>query len=120
MSLTRSRKPAAIGSNQSSRRDIAISASDCRDAAFVLLPVTAWSPPADERRHLGFNHPETTPPSIPTKPRTAPVPFCSHTVELSVSKLLAAVSVIKRATGDFELEAAATRCCCYSRRHSPH
>jgi len=33
----------------------------------------AWSPPARERRHcLGFNHPETTPPSIPTTPRTAP------------------------------------------------
>jgi len=29
--------------------------------------------PARERRHcLGFNHPETTPPSIPTTPRTAP------------------------------------------------
>jgi hypothetical protein len=33
----------------------------------------AWSPPARKRRDLfGFQHPETTPLSIPTTPRTAP------------------------------------------------
>jgi hypothetical protein len=46
-SRTRSRSPASIGSNQSSRTWIAVSASDC----FVLLLVMAWSPPARERRH---------------------------------------------------------------------
>src|SRR6516165_4856556 len=72
-SRTRSRSPASIGSNQSSRTWIAVSAPHCRATDFVLLLVMAWSPPARERRLcLGFNHPETTPPSIPTTPRTAP------------------------------------------------
>src|SRR6266851_6106268 len=73
-SRTRSRRPASIGSNQSSRRWTAVPASDCRARDFVLLLLMAWSPPARKRRHrLGFNHPETTPPAIPTTPRTAPV-----------------------------------------------
>src|SRR5229473_1994794 len=72
-SRTRSRRPASIGSNQSSRRWTAVPASDCRARDFVLLLLMAWSPPARKRRHrLGFNHPETTPPAIPTTPRTAP------------------------------------------------
>src|SRR5437588_5175475 len=72
-SRTRSRRPASIGSNQSSRRWTAVPASDCRATDFVLLLLMAWSPPARKRRHrLGFNHPETTPPAIPTTPRTAP------------------------------------------------
>src|SRR6266481_4636620 len=72
-SRTRSRRPVSIGSNQSSRRWTAVSASDCRASDFMLLLVMAWSPPALKRRlYLGFNHPETTPPSIPTTPRTAP------------------------------------------------
>src|SRR5260221_13693976 len=72
-SRTRSRRPASIGSNQSSRRWAAVSAADCRATDFVLLLVMAWSPPARKRRHrLGFNHPETPPPAIPTTPRTAP------------------------------------------------
>src|SRR5580693_7111442 len=72
-SRTRSRKPASIGSNQSSRRCTAVAACDCKAGAFVLLLIMAWSPPAHQRRHcLGFNHPETTPPSIPTTLRTAP------------------------------------------------
>src|SRR5207302_6380577 len=69
----KSRRPASIGSNQSSRRWTAVPASDCRATDFVLLLLMAWSPPARKRRHrLGFNHPETTPPAIPTTPRTAP------------------------------------------------
>src|SRR3974390_470590 len=42
----RSRKPASIGSNHSSRRPTAISASEPRTGNFVLLLVMAWSPPA--------------------------------------------------------------------------
>src|SRR6267378_951070 len=54
-SRTRSRRPASIGSNQSSRRWIAVSACDCSAAEFVLLLVMAWSPPALKRRDcLGF------------------------------------------------------------------
>src|SRR5260370_12657844 len=45
-SRTRSRKPASIGSNQSSRRPTAISASEPRTGDFVLWLVMAWSPPA--------------------------------------------------------------------------
>src|SRR5689334_18124744 len=45
-SRTRSRKPASIGSNHSSRRPTAISASEPRTGDFVLLLVMAWSPPA--------------------------------------------------------------------------
>src|ERR1700694_3090073 len=45
-SRARSRRPASIGSNQSSRRWIAVSAPDCRARDFVLLLVMAWSPPA--------------------------------------------------------------------------
>src|SRR6516225_10072757 len=45
-SPTRSRKPASIGSNHSSRRPTAISASEPRTGNFVLLLVMAWSPPA--------------------------------------------------------------------------
>src|SRR5271166_6587611 len=55
-SRTRSRSPASIGSNQSSRRWVALSACDCRAAEFVLLLVIAWSPPAVKRRDcLGFS-----------------------------------------------------------------
>src|SRR6516162_9382660 len=72
-SRTRSRRPASIGSNQSSRTWITVSASDCRAKDFVLLLVMAWSPPdARTSGSFGFQHPETTPPSIPTTPRTAP------------------------------------------------
>src|ERR1700730_8648080 len=54
-SRTRSRRPASIGSNPSSRRWIAVSACDCSAAEFVLLLVMAWSPPALKRRDcLGF------------------------------------------------------------------
>src|SRR6267378_4159521 len=57
-SRTRSRRPTSIGSNQSSRRWIAVSACDCRAAEFVLLLVMAWSPPALKRRDcLGFRTP---------------------------------------------------------------
>src|SRR3954465_3701946 len=45
-SRTRSRKPASIGSNHSSRRPTVISASEPRTGNFVLLLVMAWSPPA--------------------------------------------------------------------------
>src|ERR1700732_3163357 len=45
-SRTRSRKPASIGSNHSSRRPTAISASEPRTGNFVLLLAMAWSPPA--------------------------------------------------------------------------
>src|SRR5437588_11253552 len=45
-SRTRSRKPASIGSNHSSRKPAAISASEPRTDNFVLLLVMAWSPPA--------------------------------------------------------------------------
>src|SRR6059058_4278445 len=45
-SRTRSRKPASIGSNHSSRKPAAISASEPRTGNFVLLLVMAWSPPA--------------------------------------------------------------------------
>src|ERR1700726_3633177 len=55
-SRTRSRRPASIGSNQSSSRWPAVSASDCRAGAFVLLLIMAWSPPALKRRDcLGFS-----------------------------------------------------------------
>src|SRR5689334_25371680 len=45
-SRTRSRKPASIGSNHSSRRPTAISPSEPRTGNFVLLLVMAWSAPA--------------------------------------------------------------------------
>src|ERR1700751_1945655 len=45
-SRTRSRKPASIGSNHSSRRPTAISPSEPRTVNFVLLLVMAWSQPA--------------------------------------------------------------------------
>src|ERR1700741_2189846 len=45
-SRTRSRKPASIGSNHSSRRPTSISPSEPRAGNFVLLVVMAWSPPA--------------------------------------------------------------------------
>src|SRR6201992_3731702 len=45
-SRTRSRKPASIGSNHSSRRPTAISPSEPRTGNFVLSLVMAWSPPA--------------------------------------------------------------------------
>src|SRR5260370_38346485 len=69
---TRSRKPASIGSNHSSRRPTPISAFEPRTANFVLLLVMAWSPPANNAGSFGFQHPETTPPLIPTTLRTAP------------------------------------------------
>src|SRR6516225_5185938 len=72
-SRTRSRRPASIGSNQSSRTWITVPASDCRAKDFVLLLVMAWSPPdARTSGSFEFQHPETTPPSIPTTPRTSP------------------------------------------------
>src|SRR6266513_343451 len=71
-SRTRSRKPASIGSNHSSRRPTPISASEPRTGNFVLLVVMAWSPPAHNAGSFGFQHPETTPPLIPTTLRTAP------------------------------------------------
>src|SRR5438270_12320930 len=53
---TRSRKPASIGSNQSSRRPTAISPSEPRTGNFVLLLVMAWSPPAHNAGiRLGFS-----------------------------------------------------------------
>src|SRR5580700_10923241 len=45
-SRTRSRKPASIGSNHSSRNPTAISGFEPRTGNFVLLFVMAWSPPA--------------------------------------------------------------------------
>src|SRR5580700_8571734 len=45
-SRTRSRKPASIGSNHSSRRPTAISPSEPRTGNFVRWLVMAWSPPA--------------------------------------------------------------------------
>src|SRR6516164_7905202 len=75
-SRTRSRKPASIGSNHSSRRPTAISPSEPRTGNFVLLLVMAWSPPAHNAGSFGFQHPETTPPSIPTTLRTAPEGHC--------------------------------------------
>src|SRR5439155_23500887 len=45
-SRTRSRSPASMGSNQSSRRWTADAASDCRGDDVVLLLVMAQSPPA--------------------------------------------------------------------------
>jgi hypothetical protein len=71
---TRSRKPASIGSNHSSRRPTAISASEPRTGNFVLLYYWSWrglhrcATPGS----FGFQLPETTPPSIPTTLRTAP------------------------------------------------
>src|SRR6202048_4441351 len=75
-SRTRPRRPASIGSNQSSRRQTAVSASNCRVSDFVLLLVMAWAPPdARTPGSFGFQHPETTPTSIPTTLRTAPYTF---------------------------------------------
>src|SRR6266576_3173932 len=71
-SRTRSRKPASIGLNHSSRTPTAISAFEPRTGNFVLLLVMAWSPPAHNAGSFGFQHPETTPPLIPTTLRTAP------------------------------------------------
>src|SRR6202048_2784808 len=45
-SRTRSRKPASIGSNHSSRNPTALSGFEPRTGNFVLLFVMAWSPPA--------------------------------------------------------------------------
>src|SRR6202047_3084822 len=45
-SRTRSRKPASIGSNHSSRRPTAISPSEPRTGNFVRWLLMAWSPPA--------------------------------------------------------------------------
>ncbi len=71
-SCTRSRRPASIGSNQSSSRWPAVSASDCKAGEFVLL----WSWRGLHRRSnagiVWVQHPETTPSSIPTTFRTAP------------------------------------------------
>jgi hypothetical protein len=47
---TRSGSPASIGSNQSSRRWTADSASNCRAGDVMLLLVMAQSPPACQRR----------------------------------------------------------------------
>src|SRR6267142_7109419 len=110
-SRTRSRRPASIGSNQSSRRWAAVSAADCRATDFVLLLVMAWSPPARKRRHrLGFNHPETTPPAIPTTPRTAPRPHerDSNSAFRSATVSRASVHTEPNVTAD-ALEAARTR-----------
>ena len=56
-SRTRSRKPASIGSNHSSRRPTAISASEPRTGSFVLLLVMAWSPPAHNAGIVGVSAP---------------------------------------------------------------
>src|SRR5215831_17454609 len=57
-SRTRSRSPASIGSNQSSRRWTADSASDCRGGDVALLLLMAQSPPVCEHRIVWVNHPE--------------------------------------------------------------
>src|ERR1700739_2307230 len=78
--FTRPRRPASIGSNQSSRRRTAVAASNCRVGDFVLLLVMAWSPPdAQTPGSFGFQHPETTLPRISTTSRTAPVNVALHT-----------------------------------------
>src|SRR5438093_1341911 len=51
-SRTRSRRPASIGSNQSSRRWTAVPASDCRATDFVLLLLMAWGPLALTQKGL--------------------------------------------------------------------
>src|SRR6266851_5539099 len=104
-SRTRSRRPASIGSNQSSRRWIAVSACDCSAAEFVLLLVMAWSPPALKRRdclgfrtrrlrHLQFQpHPgrhlqEILPAYILSSPRRRPGSISPGHVPSRVSKAL--------------------------------
>ena len=54
---TWSRKAASIGSNQSSRSRVPVSASDCETGGFVLSFVMAWSPPARERRIVAVSTP---------------------------------------------------------------
>src|SRR6516164_4799898 len=54
---TWSRRAASIGSNQSSRSRVPVSASDCETGSFVLSFVMAWSPPARERRIVGVSTP---------------------------------------------------------------
>src|ERR1700761_4784377 len=56
-SRTRSRKPASIGSNHSSRRPTAFSPSEPRTGNFVLLLVMAWSPPAHNAGIVGVSAP---------------------------------------------------------------
>src|ERR1700731_933771 len=73
-SRTRSRKPASIGSNHSSRRPTAISASEPRTGNFVLLLVMAWSPPAHNAGIVWVSAP-----SIPPTLRTAPVAMAQAT-----------------------------------------
>src|SRR6516164_1033798 len=87
-SRTRSRKPASIGSNHSSRRPTAISPSEPRTGNFVLLLVMAWSPPAHNAGSFGFQHPETTPPSIPTTLRTAPKKVSDQLQNTSIADLI--------------------------------
>src|SRR5438552_15810831 len=41
---TRSRSPASIGSNQSSRSAGEVAAAGCKDAGFVVTLVMVWSP----------------------------------------------------------------------------
>src|SRR5262245_61203019 len=43
-SRTRSRTQASIGSNQSSKRYTAVSATGCEESCFVLMLFMAWSP----------------------------------------------------------------------------
>ena len=50
-------QPASIGSNQSSRRWTAVSASEPRTGDFVLLSGMAWSPPAHNAGIVGFSAP---------------------------------------------------------------
>src|SRR6516165_11719098 len=54
---TWSRRAASIGSNQSSRSRVPVSASDCETGSFVLSFVMAWSPPARERRIVWVSAP---------------------------------------------------------------
>src|ERR1700738_4021134 len=56
-SRTRSRKPASIGSNHSSRRPTAIAASEPETGNFVLLLVMAWSPPAHNAGNVWVSAP---------------------------------------------------------------
>src|SRR5271165_1727477 len=72
-SRTRSRSPTSIGSNQSSRRWVALSALRLQGRRVrAIAGHSVVSTGGQTPGLLGFQHPETTPPSIPTTPRTAP------------------------------------------------
>src|SRR3984893_9327027 len=67
-SRTRSRKPASIGSNPSSRRPTSISASEPRTGNFVLWLVMAWSPPAHNAGIVWVSAPGDYAPFNPNHP----------------------------------------------------